>query len=129
MKEFQGRRLFRQALYSRPVLILLAMVILLIGFSVFRLYRQERVAAAERQALLGELTRLEARRVELESEIERLSTGRGQEEEIREKLGLALPGEGVITVIGPEGTSTPLVAEQKSWFELFIDSIVELWED
>ncbi len=128
MREFQGRRLFRQALYSRQVLILLVVVILLIGFSVFKLYRKEHVADLERQALLSELTRLEARRVELESEIERLSTERGQEEEIREKLGLALPDEGVITVIGPEAGSEVKVVENKSWFGRLIDSIAGLWE-
>lgn len=117
MKEFQGRRLFRQVLYSRPVLILLGLIIVLIGFSVFKLYRKEHVADLERQALLSELTRLEARRVELESEIERLLTERGQEAEIREKLGLALPGEGVITVIGPEAGSEIKVLENKSWWQ------------
>src|SRR3989344_286558 len=124
MREFQGRRLFRQALYSRLVLILLVLIISLLGFSVFKLYRKERMASAERQALLSELARLEARRAELGLEIERLGTTRGQEEEIREKLGLALPGEHVVTIIGLEGTSTVSVEEEKNWFWSLIDSFL-----
>ena len=87
------------------------------------------MASAERQALLSELARLEARRAGLGLEIERLGTKRGQEEEIREKLGLALPGEHVVTIIGLEGTSTVSVEEEKNWFWSLIDSFLGLWKD
>ena len=57
---------------------------------------------------------LEARRMKLRSDLDALSTARGQDAAVREAFGVAKDGEEVIVVVPPPSTST---TTSKSWWQ------------
>lgn len=80
-------------------------VVLLVAAAFFALrgtwgmYGKLASASEGASAAMRQLQSLEARRTQIGADIERLSTERGVEGELRERYGLAKPGEGVIQVV------------------------------
>ena len=91
---------WRRIAYSWPALILLALVVILIGRSTWRVYSRWDMARGERNQASARLAAEADRRAHLEAEVERLSTLEGQEEEIRSNFPVAKEGEGVIILVG-----------------------------
>ena len=79
-------------------------------------YSEASAGRAGAEAALAELIKKEATLV---AKTERLSSGRGMEEELRRRYGVALPGEGVIEIVS--ATNTPPEALPRSgvinWFK------------
>ncbi len=116
MREFQDKRRRRRVIYSLPVRLGLTLIIIALAGSVFRLYQKERPVRLERAILLKEVERLRARQQELAAEVEKLTTERGVEEEIREKFNVVKPGERVISlVVNETSTSSPSLPPPSWW--------------
>ena len=115
MREFQGhhRRRLRRLTASRPVQVLLLLILILLAESVVRLYQRGQAVAGEEQSLKQELAALEARRAELTAEVASLETDRGGEAASRERFGVVKEGEKVINLVGVaptgEATTTPVL--------------------
>ena len=109
MLEFHERRKLKQFLYSKGTLVALAALAVVLGNASWNIYEKERASVARRAEREAELADLTERSAVLAAEIERLSTARGVEEEIRKKFEVAGPGEGVIILVEPprEATVTP----------------------
>ena len=109
MLEFHERRRLKQFLYSKGMLAALAVAVVLLGNASFNIYQKEREAVARRAEREVELADLNARSAVLAEEIERLSTARGVEEEVRRKFEVAGEGERLIILVEPpkEATATP----------------------
>ncbi len=122
MHGFQGQKTvpFLRRLYSWPVLLILLVSVLLLGFSVRGLYVKSRIAEANRREAEMRLESLQARKAQLGAELERLSTDEGVETEIRTRFPVAKPDEGVIQIVGEKKveatTSSPLVEPSKESF-------------
>ncbi|MBI4136309.1 MAG: septum formation initiator family protein [Candidatus Vogelbacteria bacterium] len=106
MREFQDKRRRRRMIYSLPVRLGLTLIIIALAGSIFRLYKKERQVGLERAILLEEVERLRARQRELAAEVEKLTTARGVEEEIREKFNVVKPGEKVISLVTSQTAPT-----------------------
>jgi len=72
------------------------------------MYSKSREAQEKRDDALAELRRLEARETDLQTEISRLSSDRGIEEELRDRYFVAREGERVAVI------RTDLIAQQQN---------------
>jgi len=119
MMEFQEKRRLRRFLYSKITLTLLVILILIVADAVWNIYQKQALSKANLAKTAAVYESLQAREKMLSSEIERLQTESGTEEEIREKYGLVKPGEEVIVVVDKDdnsdnhSTSTPISFWQK----------------
>lgn len=104
MLEFQEKRKLRRFLYSRITLIIIIILIGLTLKAVLGVYEKQKESADNLSKVEANYEDLQVREKMLSSEIERLKTAGGTEEEIRLKYGLVKPGEEVITVVDSSST-------------------------
>lgn len=105
MLEFQEKRRLKKVLYSKFVLVLLIVIIILSLNAVWQVYKKQMMAKENLIQTASVFDQLKARESMLTSGVERLKTESGTEQEIREKYGLVKPGEEVIVVV-KQGDST-----------------------
>jgi cell division protein FtsB len=123
MLEFQEKRKLRRFLYSRITLIILIIIIALVLKAVWGVYEKQRMTADNLSKAAANFQDLQAREKMLSSEINRLNTVGGTEEEIRDKYGLVKPGEEVITVVD-NASSSPndgSASDGRSFWQKVID--------
>lgn len=106
--EFQEKRKFRKYLYSKVTLVILLIIIAVLLNAVYGVYKKQALSRDNLAKTELDFTKLQAREKTLSSEIGKLKTDSGTEEEIREKYGLIKPGEEVIMMVDKnDSTSSP----------------------
>ena len=94
-------------LLSRALLMALLIVItFLFARGAVRMFGRYLEASAGSRSAEMALSDLRARKASLERDTGHLSSQRGLEEELRRRYGVALPGESVIEIASPIGTTT-----------------------
>jgi len=116
MSNFHQKRKLKRFLYSPIVLVPLALIVFFLGMSVYSVYTKERETRVRRDKQMAELKMLEARAGALRSEIEKLSTERGREAEIRGKFEVAKEKEHVIVIVDREKEEGETTSPQKPGF-------------
>ena len=106
-----ARRTLRVEDYLRAVLSSAGLVLVLMFLTVaFRaswgMYGKLSEATQEDRAAKQEVAALQTEKARMEEEISFLSSRRGEEAVLRERYGLALPGEGVIQVVGEDASAS-----------------------
>jgi hypothetical protein len=96
-------------MYAKPTILLLGLLTVLVARGAFGMYQKSGEAIVKRDKAMGELHVLEARQRELDEDISRLSSVRGQEEEIRDRFMVAKEGEKVMIVTPPDKKTTHTV--------------------
>lgn len=99
MREYQEKRKLRKIFGSKIALVFLFCLSLFLIYSAFNVYKKSRHAVSKNNAIEKELADLERRKIELESEITRLKSDFGAEEEIRKKFNVVRPGEEVLVIM------------------------------
>lgn len=99
MFEFYEKRKVKRLLYTWPVVVFLCIPVGYLVSVAWSAYAKERETSANTIAATTELEKLKLREVALQTELERLSTERGIEEEIREKFEVGKPGEHAIVIV------------------------------
>jgi cell division protein FtsB len=97
---------WRRVLYSPPVVVLMLVLVVLLGRSVFRVYikwDRSRASVSDARARYEAEVR---RQASLEESVARLKTERGYDAEVRQNFGLGKPGEGVIIIVDKDATSS-----------------------
>jgi cell division protein FtsB len=89
------------------------------------MYVKFAAAAAADEAAKAQLEGLNTQRKHVEAQIEALTTDRGLEGEIRERYGVARPGEGQIDIVREAGSTTPAGSPPtgfwaKLWHAIFV---------
>ena len=111
MKEFQRKRSVKQYLYSPLVLIVLAIVFVVISRTTLGIYQKERQSNQDLALLTQKYQDLSTKSDYLNSEIQRLSTDRGIDQEIRDKFGVTKGDEKMVVIVEPDknsqGSSSP----------------------
>lgn len=102
MLDFRERSQLRRAIYAKPTILILALLVVLTMRGAWGMYEKNQEATIKRDKALAELSALKAREKQLSDDITRFSTERGQEEEIRNRFMVAKEGEKVIIVTQPE---------------------------
>jgi cell division protein FtsB len=117
--EFQEKRKIKKILYSKVVLFILIVLISILLFKVWDVYKKQSLAFYNLSKAAASLEGLQVREKMLLSEIQKLKTEAGAEAEIREKYGLVKPSEEVILIVDgdqgvdPNSVSTPISFWQK----------------
>lgn len=114
MLEFYEKRKLKRLLYSKPVIIALCIPAVFLLSVTWNAYNKEREAYANMLTASAELDRLKEREATLSQEIERLSTQRGVEEELREKYEVGKPGERMIVLVDKAADKEPASPPIKS---------------
>ena len=84
---------------SWPVLLFLGILVLIFAWGVIDLTVKMRTTRENRKIIGNKVAELEGEKAKLSSDIARLETESGIEENIRDKFGLAKEGEGLIVVV------------------------------
>ena len=117
MLDFRERTKLRRALYAKPTIIILGLLTALVGRGAYAMYQKSQEAIANRDKAEADLLVLETRKKELDLDIARLSSVRGQEGEVRDRFMVAKEGEKVIIVADPAETKntahTVVVSEEE----------------
>ena len=93
-------------------------MVIWLSFNVFSMYKKERDTRLRRIEQRGVLNELEGREESLREEIERLSTQRGIEEEVRSKFEVGREGEEVIIIVdNPEAENVGEKYTKKTFWQ------------
>lgn len=93
-------------IYSRPVLIVLLLILAWVLYGTWGIFQKERGSRANLVRVQNQLATLEARNRELSVDVARLSTEQGKEEEIRSKYEVSKPGEQLLVIVDKSTTAT-----------------------
>jgi cell division protein FtsB len=122
MLEFYEKRKLKRLLYSKWMIGLLFIIILFLLNGVWNVYQKERSTNEKRDMVEKELAELVERERALQDEMNRLSTERGIEEEIREKYNVARVGEEIVVIVdAPSDETRAAAGERKSFWSVILD--------
>lgn len=124
MRNFNQRRLWRNIMQSKPVLVLLGVVILAFAWSVLGFWNKMQETQKNKQMAEAKVAELEQQKEKLLSDINNLNTIEGKERIFRENYGLAKEGEEVIIVVEDKNSVT---APAKDSFGFF--SFLFFWKN
>ncbi len=125
MRNFQEKRGIKEIMKSKPALVLLGFIILIFTWSVLKLAGQMQETAQNKKLAEEKIAELTQAQIKLASDIDNLQTVDGKEEIIRDKFGLAKPGEGLIVVVDDQNDAVDQNSQNdigfwnriKSWFK------------
>ena len=106
MSQLKSKNKIKRIIYSWPVLILLLLVILLVGKSVWGVYRSEEISSKNKQSSEERYEELTNKSDLVASEIEMLKTDKGVEMEIRDKFRVVKEGEQLAIIINSDKDGT-----------------------
>ena len=119
---FYEKRKLKKVLYSRPTLVVLIIVILFLLNGVWNIYQKEKSTDIKKDITKEEFDAILEREAVLTKEINRLSTERGKEQEIRKKFNVARVGEEVVVIIdAPISDDGKNEDEEKGFWQRIFD--------
>ena len=95
----------------------LAFLIIVSARAAWDMYGKFSAASESRQAAESELQALQEKKERVEAAVVSLSSERGVEAEVRERFGVAKPGEGEIKIVRDESQDAPDVSKSKNIFQ------------
>src|SRR3989338_575841 len=98
MRNFQQKRGWRNILESWPILIFLGILVLFFAWGVIGFMGKMATTRENRKIAENKVAELREEKEKLSSDINKLNTDSGIEENIREKFGLAKEGEELIVI-------------------------------
>ena len=98
----KSRSLQRTPTLPRSVLVLILVVAAVVSNATWNVYQKQRAAQEKRHEAARRMERLTEREAFLTSELSRLATERGIEEEIRKKFRVTKEGEHMVVITGDE---------------------------
>lgn len=118
MKKFQAGKMPRQNHLRRTLLIAgLLVIVAILTKAVWDIYFKNQLAENNLAGTVKELVNLEARKAKLASEVDKLKTDQGLDENIRNNFSVAKEGEKVITIVNDEACSTvATTTPNRSWW-------------
>lgn len=96
---FQEKRNLKTKMYSRPALIGLLILAILLSKALVNIYSKYRESVLAEKIATEKLRELQERQEVLHQDIENLQSEQGQEEELRKKFNVGLSGEEMVVVV------------------------------
>ncbi len=123
MPKFGKKKSYVDWLYTRPVLVFLVGLIILMSFAVFQRLGIERDMYARRIEAEQKHNDSVERKTNLEDKVQYFEGDRGIEEEIRKNFDVAREGETVVILMGEEILEEDSVidkgVEEKKWYQFW----------
>jgi uncharacterized protein YpmB len=119
MRNFQRKRVWKNMMQSKPVLILLGIVILIFAWNVFLFWNKMEGTSKNKKMVEDKVAELEQQKEKLLSDIDSLSTVEGKEKVFRENFGLVKEGEEVIIVVEDRNSPTQKTESPSGFFSFF----------
>jgi len=124
MRNFQKKGRFSRMMQSKFFLMFLGVIILFFFFSMFSFMNKMEETIRNKKTTEDKITELEKSKSKLNSDIAKLKTEEGIEDNIRNKFGLAKEGENMILIIddknqtemSKDSESTSFWSILKGWF-------------
>ncbi len=121
MQDFRKTRNARAALMhlawrSLGLLVLAGLAFLAVR-AAWNMYDKFAAASDAQAQVEAQLSFLQSQYNSVETQVQSLSTPRGQEGELRQRYGVVRPGEGEIDIVRQAPTSTGATGPQQSWLE------------
>ena len=117
MKNFQQKKQFKKIIYSKISFVVLFILVFFLGKATFNIYQKSKLSSDNYNEIKKNYESLRNRKDMLESEINKLKTDNGIEEEIRSKFNVAKSGETVVRIINSSSsTSTNKNNSKKSFW-------------
>ena len=118
MVDFQQKKKIRKIIYSRITIVVLFVVIIFLAKAVYDIFVKERMSSESVSMIEKDYNSLKERQNMLKSEISKLNTKDGIEEEIREKYSVAKQGETVVVIVdSTSSTSSGKIDNQKGFWQ------------
>lgn len=117
MFDYQQKKKIRKVIYSKITLAVLFVAIIILAKANYSIYKKEVLSNENYNIVKNDFDSLKERKVVLESEIKRLKTNEGVEEEIRSKFDVSKPGEIVVNVI--DNSSSTLIENKNKGVNLW----------
>ena len=124
MRNFQKKPGPRHFFQSKPILIILALILLIIIWNTFSLMGKMRETNRKKEVEEAKIADLESRKEKLLNDIERLNTIQGKEEIIRENFGVVKEGEQVIVIV-EDKNEKEIIKEEESKFRSFFRNLFD----
>jgi cell division protein FtsB len=123
MRNFQEKNKFKRFMRSKPVLVLLTVILIAFAWNLVILTGKLQETYKNKKIEQEKISDLENRKSKRISDIEKLNTDKGKEEVIREKFGVVKDGEQVIVIVDDKSqTATPSQVGSNGFFS-FIKNI------
>jgi cell division protein FtsB len=126
MRELEHKQKVKQRLYSTPVLSVILILTLFLIKGTYQVMQKDRMSVASVQELKLKAAALSSRQTELDQSINRLNTGEGVDEEIKDKFSVSKPGEHVAVIVDPKDQSTTTSTSSDPWYNRLWKNITNL---
>ncbi len=124
MAEFRKNKKVTRILYSKPSLIILALISIVFLFNIIDIAGKSKETRKNKDAALAKISELNNQQTELQSEIDSLQTDSGIEKNIREKFPVIKDGEGLVVIVDePAKPTDPADAKSQGGFWQFLKNI------
>lgn len=115
MRNFQEKKGLKYYMQSKPVLVLLTIIVIAFAWNITSLAGKLQETYKNKKIEQEKISDLKSRKEKLSYDINRLSTEEGKEEIIRENFGMVKEGEQVIVII-EDKNQTEIPKENKGIF-------------
>ena len=115
--DFQQKNKIRRILYSRPVVIIIVIIALYSLYSTWSIYEKMVQSREAMEKSEKELLTLATKNNQLDADISQLQTSDGVEKEIRNKFGVAKPGENMAVIVSDDDASSSATSTHQSFLE------------
>jgi cell division protein FtsB len=121
MFDFEEKRRLKRIFYSRPAIVVLALLVLFSGKALWNVHQKYVTSRENAERVAKERDELLKREEFLKSEVERLQSDRGIEEELRQKFSVVRDGEEVAVIVDePAPPAVPAPEPKKSLWQRFL---------
>ena len=128
MARFEKRRKMHSMLYNRITVVLLVVVILLLGFSVFSVFQKRQEALDNAKAAELKVQTLSQEETKTQEEINTLNTDEGVEAALRNEYQVSKDGEGLVVVVNKDPQKiSPVVSPPppQTWWQKILSFFKE----
>ena len=123
MRNFQRQKVWKSFVESRPVLVLLGIIILLFAWNIWGLWGRMQETERNKKSAEDKISSLELQKQDLSTEINNLQTEQGKEKVFRENFGLAKTGENEIVILDDKNPAPAPAPSQSSGFMSFLKGL------
>lgn len=125
MKKYRQKFLWRNIIYSNFVIILLALLVLGVCFSIFKMYGKYKYTKEEYSLIENEVKGMEKKLDVNQSKLDNINTEEGKEKYLRETYSIKKHGEDMIVVYNEAPSTYEIPKGESNWqtFKNFLKNL------